>query len=239
MTAADPLAAVTTNCRRVAVLCAAPRSAYHTMAGVDVYDRTRDARTFGGGMPVVAHPPCRAWSRHCRHQAKPEDGERELGLWCVDQVKRWGGILEQPAGSLLWDAAGLPMPGITSRCDSWSIAVWQAWWGYPMRKGTWLYVSGLTLADLPDVPLRLHPIGGDRRREQLMSKRQRSETVPAFAEWLVAAARRTAADPLAAVRAALDEMDRAIAELWRLAAEMAADTARINERLKDVREPAK
>ena len=46
-------------------------------------------------------------------------------------------------------------------------------------------------------------------------------------------------DPLAAVKAALDEMDRAIAELWRLAAEMAADTARINERLKDVREPAK
>jgi hypothetical protein len=39
----------------------------------------------------------------------------------------------------------------------------------------------------------------------------------------------TKTDPLAAVRAALDEMDKAIAQVWRLAAEMAADTARIEE----------
>ena len=75
----------------VAILCAQSRSVYFDLDAVEVYDAKRDARTFGGGKPVVAHPPCRAWSRHCAHQAKPEPGERELGLWCVDQVKKWGG----------------------------------------------------------------------------------------------------------------------------------------------------
>lgn len=36
---------------------------------------------------------------------------KELGLWCAEQVRKWGGILEQPAHSRLWEAAGLPRPG--------------------------------------------------------------------------------------------------------------------------------
>jgi hypothetical protein len=75
--------------RTIAVLCAQRRSVYHRMLGVDVYDIDRDARTFPG---VIAHPPCRAWSKHCAHQAKPDPGEKELGIWCAQQVKKWGGI---------------------------------------------------------------------------------------------------------------------------------------------------
>ena len=37
----------------VAVLCAARNSVYHGMAGVEVYDSDRDAKTFLGGMPVM------------------------------------------------------------------------------------------------------------------------------------------------------------------------------------------
>jgi len=77
----------------VAVLCARANSNYVGIPGVQIYDRKRDARTFPGGMPVIAHPPCRAWSVFCAAQAKPEPGEMELGLWCVEQVRRWGGIL--------------------------------------------------------------------------------------------------------------------------------------------------
>lgn len=47
----------------VAVLFARQDSTYKALSGVDVYDIDRDARTFQGGMPVVAHPPCRAWGR--------------------------------------------------------------------------------------------------------------------------------------------------------------------------------
>lgn len=96
--------------RTVAVLCAARNSVYHEMEGVDVFDALRGARSFAGGMPVIAHPPCRAWSAYCAHQAKPAPGEKELGIWCAEQVRENGGVLEQPAHSRLFDAAKLPKP---------------------------------------------------------------------------------------------------------------------------------
>lgn len=174
--------------RTVAVLCTARKSIYHTLPGVDVYDAARDARTFPGGMPIVAHPPCRSWSRHCRQLAKnvPES-ERELGVWCCDQLRECGGVLEQPAGSLLFDAAGLPKPG-ERQADLETLYVWQAWWGYPVKKGTWLCFSKVDVDKL-EIPLRLHAAGRDRRRFQVMSHTQRSATCPALAEWLVDAAR--------------------------------------------------
>jgi hypothetical protein len=173
------------------VLCVAKNSAYVGMPGLELFDQARDARTFAGGMPLIAHPPCRAWSAHCAHQAKPEPGEKELGLWCAEQVKQMGGVLEQPAHSRLWDAAKLPKPGWTHSADVWSMEVWQAWWGYPMRKATWLFFSGISPLSVK-TPLQLHPHGCDRRREQLMSKKERSATTPAFARWLVDVARQSA-----------------------------------------------
>lgn len=177
----------------VAALCVARRSVYHTMAGVEAYDALRDARTFPGGMPVVAHPPCRTWSAYCRQlvKASPEvyQAEQQLGLWCAEQVRTWGGILEQPAHSHLWDAAGLPNPGIVTDSAGWSLEVWQAWWGYPVRKATWLFFAGIDPSEVTP-PLKLHPKGRDRRAVQLMSHNQRSATHPAFAEWLVEHARR-------------------------------------------------
>lgn len=174
----------------VAVLCAARNSVYHQMLGLDVYDASRGARSFQGGMPVVAHPPCRSWSAYCAHQAKPAEGERDLALWCVEQVRTWGGVLEQPAHSRLWEAAGIPRPGIRQPVGApFSVCVWQAWWGYPMRKSTWLYFVNVAPSDVQP-PLLLHAPGADRRREQVMSKNQRAATTPAFAEWLVAIARR-------------------------------------------------
>ena len=183
--------------RTVAALCVSRVSVYHGIAGVDVFDADRDARTFAGGMPVVAHPPCRSWSAFTSQQAKPLPGARELGLWCVEQVKQCGGILEQPAHSRLWAAAGLPAPGIVADPLSWSLEVWQAWWGYPLKKSTWLYFSGIDPTAV-HIPMRLHAKGRDRRREQVMSKNQRAATCPAFAEWLVAIARQVNRQDIAA-----------------------------------------
>jgi len=177
--------------KTVAVLCVSPRSVYHGMPGVDAYDSDRDARTFPGGMPVVAHPPCRTWSAYCRQlvKATPEQikAEQALAFFCLEQVCKWGGILEQPAHSRFWFAAGLPRPGSKGELG-WTAEVWQAWWGYPVKKATWLFFSRITHA--VDYPLRLHARGKDRRAVQLMSHRQRSATTPAFAEWLVQHARK-------------------------------------------------
>ena len=174
----------------VAVLCVAPNSIYKTMPGVDAYDKARDVRQFPGGMPVVAHPPCRAWSAYTAHQAKPEPGEKELGYLCADILKREGGVLEHPAHSRLFAAAGLPMPG-TRKGDLFTVPVLQAWWGYPMRKETWLCFSRVDVCML-EYPYTEHDSRaglGDRRRQQLMSKHQRAATCEPLAYWLVAAAR--------------------------------------------------
>jgi len=176
--------------RRVAVLCAAGESYYHHIRGVVVYDKATDARNFPGGMPVIAHPPCRAWSQSCSQLANPSPGEKELGIWCAEQVKTWGGILEQPARSKLWDVCGLPKPDFACRADIWAAEVWQAWWGYSMMKRTWLLFVGIAPSEV-QFPFQLHAKGADKRRFQLMSQTERSRTVPFLAKWLVANARKT------------------------------------------------
>jgi len=176
--------------RPIAVLCCKSTSEYKTMAGVECYDQDRDVHSFQGGMPVVAHPPCRAWSTYCRHQAKPEPGEMELGPLCVDWLRQCGGVLEHPAHSHLWEACNLPTPG--NRAGRlWTMGVWQSWWGYPLTiKRTWLCFCGIDKKEI-HLPFSLRGQGGDKRAWRAGSKSWRSRTTRAFAEWLVDVARRS------------------------------------------------
>lgn len=176
--------------RIIAVLCVQKTTIYRGMPGVEVFDKARDARSWLGGSPAVFHPPCRAWSNKCAHQAKPEPGEKELGLYCAEQLKKWGGILEQPAHSRLFKAAGLPLPNEAGTAQLWTAVVLQEWWGYPTEKRTWLCFSRIPKKAV-QIPIRLQLQNrGDRRRWQIMSKAQRSRTPKEFAEWLVATARK-------------------------------------------------
>lgn len=173
---------------RVSILCAARNSIYHSLECVSVFDERKDARTFSGDTPVVAHPPCRAWSAYVAHQAKPKPGEKELGLWCCEQLRLCGGVLEHPAHSRLFEAAELPLPG-TRDGDIWSTEVLQLWWGDSRRKATWLCFSRIEPSQI-EIPFVLRASDrGDRRRWQVMSKNQRSATCESFARWLVEAAR--------------------------------------------------
>ena len=47
----------------VAALYVDPRGCYAGLPDVDVWDEQRDARTYAGPHPVVAHPPCSRWCR--------------------------------------------------------------------------------------------------------------------------------------------------------------------------------
>lgn len=103
-------------------------------------------------------------------------------------------MLEHPAHSRLFAAAGLPMPGCRIG-DLFTVPVLQAWWGYPMRKATWLCFSRVDVRQL-EIPYREHDSRaglGDRRRQQVMSKNQRAATCEPLAHWLVAAARMSVA----------------------------------------------
>lgn len=172
--------------RDIAILCCEKRSYYKRLAGLDCYDQARDARTFEGGMPVICHPPCRGWSNTLSHLARPEPGEKELGLLCAEWLRREGGVLEHPAHSRLFAAAGLPRPGDPLSPDGlFTIAAPQCLWGYPMLKPTWFCFSRLTPAQVQppsrDIPENLP----NSQIFQSMTSRQRSQTTPELCHWLV------------------------------------------------------
>ena len=182
----------------VAVLFARADSIYYTLPGTDVWDAQRDARTWPGGAPVVAHPPCRSWGVFSMF-AKPRADEKALAPWAIMKVRANGGVLEHPAGSKLWPEMGLPEPGQRDEFGGWTLPIHQHWWGHRAEKKTRLYIVGCEPRDIPDIPMVLgeatHVIGdvgrasnGTKRPE--VSKAEREHTPPELAEWLVELARR-------------------------------------------------
>lgn len=179
----------------VAVLFASRVSIYHELAdelNLEVYDEPRDARTFTGGMPIVAHPPCRSWSAYTAHQSKPQPGERQLALWCVEQLRKYGGVLEQPAHSRLFEASNIPRPSDNAKDNEWSAQVWQSWWGFEIRKRTWLAFFHVSQSAV-EFPFALWDQYPDRKIWNKKSTNNRARTCEAMARWLVDAARNSTA----------------------------------------------
>ena len=176
--------------KMVAALCVKPRSVYFSLPNVVCYDERRDVRSFAGGMPVIAHPPCRAWSAFCAHQAKPLPGEKELGPLCVGWLRKCGGVLEHPAHSRLFEFCGLPLPG-NQPSEIWAVEVLQTWWGghTGTRKRTWLVFFGIPPKSIR-LPLALLADRDEKRLWQIMRRSSRSETCAEMAMWLVDAARK-------------------------------------------------
>ena len=183
--------------RSVAVLFARADSYYKELPGCEVYDIARDARTYDGPWPVVAHPPCRAWGR-LRSFANPRPDERNLARLAVALVREFGGVLEHPAGSQLWPAQGLPELGGDIDCfGGWTTGIHQWQFGHRAEKATWLYIVGCSPSELPDWPdLKLgeasHVIQTRKRSDYRphVSKAEREITPPKLATWLVDLARR-------------------------------------------------
>ena len=140
---------------RIAALYVDPaRGPYREIASiVDLWGERRDARRYAGPWPVVAHPPCGPWSRLKAFCGPALLAQRGLALVAVDQVRRWGGVLEHPAHSDLWVEARLPLPGgLPDAHGGYTVAVEQWWWGHRAIKPTWLYVVGCRAADLTPFP---------------------------------------------------------------------------------------
>jgi len=179
---------------RVAVLFCRKDSIYKKYPMADVYDSERDARTYQGPWPVVAHPPCRAWGA-LRFFSKPKKGERALAIFALRQVRKYGGVLEHPAASRLWPRCGLPKPGRGfDRYGGWTLGINQWEFGHRAKKPTLLYIVGCNPDSIPSLPLKLgtaeYVIGdvgraatGTKRPE--VSKAEREHTPLSLAEWLM------------------------------------------------------
>ena len=158
----------------IAALYVTAGGCYDNLPGVDPWDESRDARTYTGPHPVIAHPPCQRWGRFWHgstrkpHQYRLGDdgGCFEAALWSLIS---WGGVLEHPADSRAWDAFGLGKPPrsggwVRGQYGAWSAYVEQGHYGHFSRKPTWLLASGVDLPDLVwgPAPQRLHPVALER-----------------------------------------------------------------------------
>lgn len=172
---------------KAAILCARERSEYFDLEGLDVYDRNRDAFSYSGPYPVVAHPPCRMFGRLAGF-SKPVDpwAEYLLGVHCMAAVRKFGGVLEHPRDSKLWPMTGAPRPnGPVDRFGGYTINLPQSWFGHRAEKLTWLYVCRVPKRQLPELPFALLAATKDIEHQ---GEREREATPRAFAEWLISVA---------------------------------------------------
>jgi hypothetical protein len=208
--------------RTVAALFCRADSVYKTMPWVDAFDAARDARTWLGGGPVVAHPPCKRWSSlnnlvlvRYPHRAVEFAHGNDGGMFelALRNVRTWGGVLEHPAQSRAWQRFDLPAParGFWQRgiCGGWCIELDQAAFGHPARKRTWLYAFGLDDPPPPPPPpatasgkvvrpsRKRLPDGSWKKSEhnREVSKKVAEHTPAHFADWLVGLARRCQVRP--------------------------------------------
>jgi hypothetical protein len=170
---------------QVAALYIDARGPYPKLLGANMcWDESKDARLYQGPWPVVAHPPCGPWSSM---KGLYRGGGKELALVALDQVRRWGGVLEHPITSGLWK---LVMP---------TLVVEQVDWGHVARKRTGLYLSGvLSVPSRPPPGIPTHWCSGTHTPGargkppagiKICSAQQRRRTPVAFAGWLIQVAR--------------------------------------------------
>lgn len=152
----------------VSVLCCHKRSIYKTM-DVDCYDIDRDCRIFKGNNMVICHPPCRTFSK-LRWHVKNKGDDLAIADFCIETLKKNGGILEQPARSTMLKKFGLHDP----------VYVDQFWFDYPVRKATWLWFFD---CDPLTIPLKLNNLSVNSIEN--MSYFQRSATTRKFADYLI------------------------------------------------------
>lgn len=189
---------------RLVVLFVEPDSIYKQM-GLDCYDQARDARTYTGDAPVIAHPPCQRWGAMApvnfarwggEHNRPGNDGG--LFRFALATVNRCGGVLEHPAKTRAWAAHGLTKPtgiGWQPCGDGWTCEVWQSAYGHRANKATWLYLVGEPLPLRWDRPTGTHQVGfhdqrGKARNKPTLGRREARATPPSFAVALVELARR-------------------------------------------------
>lgn len=69
----------------ITVLCIDSHSNYKKIAGLDLWDRNRDAYNYRGTNPIIAHPPCSQWSR-LRAFSRINQKEKNLAWFCLMMV---------------------------------------------------------------------------------------------------------------------------------------------------------
>lgn len=193
--------------KTVAALYVETDGCYYGLPGVDPWDIGRDARSYAGPHPVVAHPPCQRWGAMANvnfarwggdHNKPGNDGGCFAAALAA--VRKWGGVLEHPAKSRAFSAHGLSEPdgeGWQRDIDrGWVCEVWQSAYGHRANKATWLYYFGEALPPQMNWarPIGTHQVGfhdqrGKEANKPTLSPKEARATPIEFRDALLAIAR--------------------------------------------------
>lgn len=199
--------------KMVAALFVETNGCYFGLPNVEPWDRARDARTYAGPHPVVAHPPCERWGRYwggapLTWPRLTQGNDGGCFAAALHAVRVFGGILEHPEGSHAWRWFQLTTPprdGGWVKADwlgGWTCCVEQGHYGHRARKATWLYANkveppSLKWGSAPGDFVRLDEgfhSAEERARAiktgacQRLSKRQRAATPDEFRDLLISIA---------------------------------------------------
>lgn len=107
------------------------RDTVYRRLGLDIWDKPRDAHNYDSDAgPIICHPPCGPWGKLSHKSTE----EKRHGIKAMELVHRYGGVVEQPAGSQLFKEYGRPG----------ALILWvnQSDYGHLSMKPTDLYLWG-------------------------------------------------------------------------------------------------
>ncbi len=180
---------LTNHLNMTSILFCEEKSIYKTL-NCDVYDIKRNALNVSNTTPAIYHPPCRMWSR-LKTLSNFYPGEKWLAVWSLIRIRKYGGILEHPAGSSLFHKYA-PLTPVPDSYGGFIISVNQHWFGHVAQKKTYLYIVGCSPSQLPPIPLNFsaieYTISNSKKSKQKIKespKKYRNYTPILFAQWLL------------------------------------------------------
>ncbi len=170
----------------VSILFSRVNTVYNAFPSVDLWPAHRDARLYNGPNPIVAHPPCARWAKYSTRGGNQPGRDDRCAESAVRAVRRWGGVLEHPEHSGIYDTFLMAKPGTGHDLwNGWSVRIDQRAYGHRSLKPTWLYFV--------HVPRRaFQPLtwpGGDCIPVERLGHAERETTPLDLARLLVQAAR--------------------------------------------------
>lgn len=184
----------------IAALFVETDGVYFNLPGVIPWDQRKDARSYAGPHPVVAHPPCQLWVNFAGLNYKRYGGAHNRpgndgGCFAaaLQAVRAHGGVLEHPYNSYAWHTFRLTPPivsGWIRQSDTeWVCEVWQSAYGHLARKRTWLFYAspdGIAPAEMiwTRIPGKAQ-VGWFDRLKPVLSKKAASSTPHAFRDALL------------------------------------------------------